>query len=358
MLELLGWGVAGLVSYFLLMLKYGALRESAGTVVLICSAIGLIFLVGAGLDYGSGRRDFAAVVRLLVFYAGFIVAYAIHLWRRRASGDSQRRAALLAEQRFAELAARAASPQFELPVHGSAQVFLRVGAFGIGACLVLLGRVEGSALMIAGGIGLAAAAALLLLHSVSTLGRPRLVVTPAGFRLPLAPMVAWQLVEGIWLEQNRYNQRVIAHKLLFYVPTLPDWIGRFPWFTKLLYPLRTRQGKRRLAAVLAHTSEDPDVVYRVARHLWKQSTGRDYPWFPDMKEEAAAAYRQSDEHFARLRDYSGTDLTEVARLSGALEQNAAVMRTDLQQRVSRLRWMSVAFIVVAIALIAGALVAP
>lgn len=358
MLELLGWGVAGCVSYFVLMLKHGAMRESPGKAVLICSVIAFIFLVGAGLDSNSGRRDVAAVGRLLVFYAGLVVAYAIHLWRRRASGDSQRRAALLAEQRFAEMAARAASPQFELAVHGSAQVFLCVGAFAIGACLVLLGRVEGSAFMIAGGAGLAAAAVLLLLHRVPTLGRPRLVVTPAGFRLPLAPMVAWQLVEGIWLEKNQHNQQVISHKLLFYVPTLPDWIGRFPWFMKLLYPLRTRQGKRRLAAVLAHSSEDPEVVYRLARHLWKQNTGRDYPWFPDMKEEAAAAYRQSDEHFARLRDYSGTDLTEVARLSAALDQNAAVMRADLQQRASRLRWMGVAFIAVAIALIAGALMAP
>jgi len=360
MLELLGGAAAGLVSYSLLMLKHGAMRESPGKVLLICSAIGLVFLVGAGLDYGSGRSDFAAVGRLLVFYLGFVVAYAIHCWRRSASEASRERAAEIEQRRFAELSALAVSPQFELPVHGSAQVFLGVGAIGIAACLFLVGGTPITAL----GTIVLAGAACLLLHTGPTLGKPRLVVTAAGFRLPHGPLVSWQLVEGIWLEQNRHNQQVIAHKLLFYVPTLPDWISRFPWFMKLLYPLRTRQGKRRLAAVLANSSEDPEVVYRLARQLWKQSTGRDYPWFPDMKEEVAAAYRQSDEHFARLRDYAGTDMAEVARLSNAVEQSAAVMRADLQQRRSRLRWMgaglqwiSVAFIVVATALVAGALLA-
>lgn len=348
--ELLGWTVAGFVSWFVLMLKHGARRESPGTVLLICSAVALVFFIGAGFDYGSNRRDFGPAARTLVFYLGLVIAYATWCWRRRVSANSSERAAAHGEDRLRELSARAASPQFELPVYGSAQVLLGVGGLGIAACLVLVGGAEGSTLMTAGGAIVLAAMVLLLLHRVPTLGKPRLVVAAAGFRLPHAPLVPWQLVEGIWLEKNRHNYQVLSHSLIFYVPTLPEGIGRFPWFTKMLFRLRTRKGKKRLGVMLAGSSEDPEVVYRLARHLWKQSTGRDYPWFPDMTEEAAAAYRKDDETFARLREYMqrgpDADPREFKQLIAGLEQNLSAMREDSQRRGNRLQWLAVTVIIV------------
>ena len=84
MLEVLGWTVAGFASWFVLMLRWSAMRAAPGTALLICSAIWLVFFVGAGLDYGSGRREFAAVARVLVFYLGLVIAYATWRWRRCA----------------------------------------------------------------------------------------------------------------------------------------------------------------------------------------------------------------------------------------------------------------------------------
>jgi hypothetical protein len=351
-LEVLGWTVAGFVSYFALMLKYRAVRDSPGIALLICSAVGLVFFVVAGLDYGSGRRDFGAVARVLVFYLGLVIAYGIHRWRVSAAQDSRDRASANEGARFRELSARAASPQFELPVYGSAQVFLGVGGLGIAACLFLVGSAEGGTLMAAGGAIVLGAVVLLLLHRVPTLGKPRLVVTTTGFQLPHAPLVPWQLVEGIWLENNRHNYQVMSHSLIFYVPTLAEAIGRFPWFMQMLFPLRTRKGKKRLAVMLAGTSEDPEVVYRLARHLWKQSTGRDYPWFPDMTEEAAAAYRKDEETFARLREHlqrgPDADPREFNQLMAGLEQNLSAMREDSQRRGSRFQWLAVTVIILTV----------
>ncbi len=349
MLEFLGLTVAGFVSYFVLMLKHG-MRDSPGTALLIGSAIMLVFLVIAGLEFGSGHGDFSRLARLLAFYLGLVVAYAIHRWRRSASEGSRDRAAANEKVRFRELSALAASPQFELPVYGSAQVLLGVGGLGIAACLFLAGSAEGSTLMTAGGAIVLAAVVLLLLHRVPTLGKPRLVVTAAGFRLPHAPLVPWQLVEGIWLEKNRHNYQVTSHSLIFYVPALPEGIGRFPWFTKMLFPLRTRKGKKRLGVMLAGSSEDPEVVYRLARHLWKQSTGRDYPWFPDMTEEAAAAYRKDHETFARLREHvqrgPDADPREFKQLMAGLEQNLSAMGEDSRRRRNRFQWLAVTVIIV------------
>jgi hypothetical protein len=352
MLEFLGWTVAGFVSWFLLMLKHGVMRDSPGVVLLISSAIALVYLVLAGLDYGSGRRDFGAVARLLVFYLGMVIAYATWWWRRRAAERARVQADTAADARLRELSARAASPQFELPVYGSAQVLLGVGGLGIAACLFLVGSAEASTLMTAGGTIVLAAVVLLLLHRVPTLGKPTLLVTAAGFRLPHAPLVPWQLVEGIWLEKNWHNYQVISHSLIFYVPTLPEGVGRFPWFTKMLFPLRTRKAKKRLGVMLAGSSEDPEVVYRLSRHLWKQSTGRDYPWFPDMTEEAAAAYRKHDETFARLRQHMqrgpDADPREFKQLVAGLEQNLSAMGEESQRRRNRFHWLAVTVMMIVI----------
>ncbi len=332
------------------MLKHGVMRESPGTALLIFSAIAVVFFVGAGFDYGSNRRDFGSVVRILAFYLGLVVAYATWCWRRRALERARVRAATDAEARFRELSAGAASPQFELPVYGSAQVLLGVGLLGIATFLFFVGSTEGSTLMTAGGAIVLAAVVLLLLHIVPTLGKPKVLVTAAGFRLPHAPLVPWQLVEGIWLEKNRHNYQVMSHSLIFYVPTLPDGIGRFPWFTKMLFRLRTRKGKKRLGVMLAGSSEDPEVVYRLARHLWKQSTGRDYPWFPDMTEEAAAAYRKDHETFARLREHMqrgpDADPREFKQLMAGLEQNLSAMGEDSRRRRNRFQWLAVTVMIV------------
>jgi hypothetical protein len=348
MLELLLGAVAGFVSWFLLMLKHGV---RPGTGLLICSAIVLVFLVGAAFDYGSNRGDFGSVARILVFYLGLVIGYATWCWRRRALERARVRAATDAEARFRALSARAASPQFELPVHGSAQLLLLgIGGLGMAACLLLVGSAEGSTLMTAGGAIVLAAVGLLLLQTVPTLGQPRLVVTTSGIRLPHAPLVPWQLVEGIWLQKNSPHERVMSHSLMFYVPDLQSLIHRFPWFMTLLYPWRTRKGKRRLGVMLAGSSESPEVVYRLARHLWKQSTGRDYPWFPDMTEEAAAAYRKDDETFARLREHiqrgPEADPREFEQLVAGLEQNLSAMGEDSQRRRNRFQWLAVTVMIV------------
>jgi len=126
-----------------------------------------------------------------------------------------------------------------------------------------------------------AAVVLLLLQTIPTLGQPRLVVTTAGIRLPHTPVVSWQLIEGMWLQKNPHRERVMSHSLMFYVPALPSQIHRFPWFMRLFHRLRTRRGRQRLSVWLLNSSEDPDMVYRLAQHLWKQSTGRSRPWFPE-----------------------------------------------------------------------------
>ena len=265
------------------------------------------------------------------------------------------------DDRFAELVARL-SPQFELPVYGSAQILFGVGGLVIAGVVFFWGLVEESNAAIAGAMVLFAGAALFLSHRLPTLGQPRLVVTTAGFRLPHTPLISWPLVEGIWLEKIRHQRhpltirhQVIAHVLIFHIPSLPDRIGDFPWFTKLLYPLRTRTGKKRLRVVLVGSSEDPEVVYRLARHLWKQSTGRDYPWFPDMTEEAAAAYRKDGEAFARMREYlqrgPAADPREFKRLMAGLEENMAAMRQDSQRRQDRFWWIAVAALIGLVVLI-------
>jgi len=249
------------------------------------------------------------------------------------------------EERFTQLAARL-SPQSELAVHvyGATQISWGVLGLMIAASVLFWGIVREHILAIVGATVLLAGAAFFLLQVLLTLGQPRLVLTAAGFRLPGAPLVPWQVVEGISLQPISHqrhpltmDRRPVAHILWFYVPAQ----------------------KKRAQVMLAGSSEDPEVVYRLARHLWRQSTGRDYPWFPSMTEEAAAEYKKQDETFARLKEHlqrgPDADPQEFSRLMAGLhaglDRTERAMREDLRRTKNQLRLIAVAALVAVVVMV-------
>lgn len=295
-----------------------------------------------------GSRQFWVAVFVPV--AGAIAAFWLYRLGRRIEAEEHS----AAQGRPAELETQL-SAQRELAVYGSTQLLFGIGGLFAGAVLVFWGTANGHLFVTAGAIVVLAGALVFLLLRLPSLGQPRIVLTPAGFRLPHAPLVPWSLVEGIWLEQvrdgNVVTQLTLFYRLIFYIPSLPERIRDFPWFMKISYRFRTPKAKKRLRVVLGGASEHPEAVYHLCRRLWTKNTGLDYPWFPDMTDEAAAAYRQVDLTLARMNELKaqGADPMESARASEALDGTDVAMREDLELREKRLRWMIVAALIALVA---------
>src|SRR6185436_9502344 len=127
-----------------------------------------------------------------------------------------------------------------------------------------------------------------------TIGKPKIVLSQSGFRTPLTPLMRWDQVEGIHLQENSYRGRILSHTLNFRIPTLPAEIAGFAHFYRLAFLMRTRAGKERLQVALKETSEHPEVVYKLSRFLWTAATGRNYDWNPNFSEAFNAASRHPE----------------------------------------------------------------
>lgn len=323
-----------------------------------------IVLIGAGVLATAAMIGLAGVavdwkvsaVLVAAALAGLVWLYRFDSRREEAEKE---RAAANDDARFHELSALAASPQFELQVAGSSQIYLGV-AFVLGAGIALPAAAASESIAWAlGGAAALAFGVVLLLGSVPTLGKPKISITRLGFKTPLTPFVPWKLVEGIDLEAQYHRGRLMFHRLQFLIPSLPLEISRFALFHRLIHRMRTKAGKQRLLVTLASCSEHPNVLYRLIRQVWTVSTGRTHFWNPNMSEAYNVALKEYEEAENRLYRAAVAGLptpADAQHIDKLLAQSRAVISAEEGRRYRMLQWAAVAFIAVVVLYVAAVVV--
>jgi hypothetical protein len=265
---------------------------------------GVLTIVALAALAGVVSGSLVAVIPLTAAVAG--VVWLFRRDRRYNAGPTEQDV-----MRFQEIEALAKAPEFELKVAGASQLVpsLLLLAFGAGGLFMWADSkalIAALAALFFGSVGLVGLSA-----AIRSLGKPAITLSRSGFKTPLTPFVSWLLVDGIYLEPRR-NPRtgsLVAHALIFCIPSLPRDIPRFALFYRLSQLLRRRSAKDRLEVLLRHTSEHPEIVYRAARSLWMQNTGKSHDWIPGMPPAINAALHSMGEARARLGDGLGTGKT-------------------------------------------------
>lgn len=187
---------------------------------------------------------------------------------------------------------QAKSPSFERAIYGSSQILLGTLITLFGVPLIVFSK-SGIVVLLVGGF-LLLAGMLILFGAAMTLGKPQIVLSYRGFSTPHSPFVPWSEVEGIHLQANRYRGQVVSESLQFRIGSLPERIAEFSAFHRFLHLFRRGSGRQKFHVVLKSSSEPPETVYRLARTLWTQATGRDYEWNPEMSDRFNEALRHAD----------------------------------------------------------------
>jgi hypothetical protein len=224
--------------------------------------------------------------------------WGLYLLDRRREQNAAKLSAEQAEARFGELSALANAGHFELKVKGSKQALYTFAFLVVGAVVMYWGWTTDSVGAMVGGAIIFLLGAFLSLGVLPALFRPVITLTKAGFNSPLMGDVSWHYVDGMFLERIPLRDGVM-HRLVFRITSLPNLVPSFGIFHRLLYALPGRSRKQQVHITLWNTSEPPEVVYRLARLLWRQA-GRSAFWYPGMPEDVELALRQLHEAGARL----------------------------------------------------------
>ena len=265
---------------------------------------------------------------------------------RRRDGEIERTSSADSEKRYRELSMRASAPGFELIITGSANATPAL-------TIVLLGGVAFvwaiAHTMVAGFIAAAVLlsfATFFLLASIPSIGKPKLTLAKSGFATPLTPFISWEDVDGVFFQKVAGRRSgVTYYGIVFRVTTLPRNISRFGLFHRLIFRLRTAAKKDHLFVMLKDTSEYPEVIYRLARLLWTERTGRGHDWNPNMSDDYNAALRQVSEAARRAKDPQAfgellsRDPREAKAVVDAMEQGTAVMRNEARRELRPLNWL-------------------
>ncbi len=257
------------------------------------------------------------------------------------------------DDRFRELRLLAEEPGFELIVSAPTQVTLAVVPVLMGGGLLWWGMLSEPVLGLVSGALFLCLGALGFLRVVPEMGAPVLSISRAGFKTPLTPAIPWALVEGIHLNKYAPYGGIVIASLVIRVTTLAQHVSKFGLYPRLLYWLYMKEGKERLTVTLAHTNEQPDVVYRLMRLLWTQSTGRDFDWnpFPSAQYESSTPAAAGMPALAKsqLEVASGAqaaDSTEHAKPSKS--RRATIRRRRVRNRLRPVNQVRLAMIGLAI----------
>src|SRR5262245_9510493 len=240
-------------------------------------------------------------IRAPVFAAAIGGIALLNWFDSRRETQEKKRATEGREERFRELCALAAAPQFELNVNGSSMLHFGATIIFFGAVMLFWGCTgKGIDCVLSSGAALAIGL-LSLMWTLPTLGKPQISITKLGFKTPLTPFVPWKAVQGIDLQKLQSRGILIAHVLEFLIPSLPPVISRCSPLVRLANRVRmSTTGRLRLRVVLRNAREPPEVLHRFIRHLWTASTGNTHVRVPGMSDAFNEAMRRMEEAEARF----------------------------------------------------------
>ncbi len=204
-----------------------------------------------------------------------------------------------------------------------------------------------------------------LIRLLYGLGKPALLLGIHGFQTPLQGFVAWHEVGGVNLHQIK-TRGGTSHFVIFQVENYGHVVPRIHWTERVLAGMGLGVLKRKVILVsLNGASEEPEVVYAVARHLWQQRTRMNHEWNPQRSKAFNQAARRVDEFIDRYRDPAASAagmLEDPGRALKELEQfrqDMASMNSERRRSMSKLNWLLlISLLGMVAAIVFGAFIKP
>ena len=287
-----------------------------------------------------GRSQPAAA---MMFFGGIAGLVMIQRWgakRERTDAAASRAAD---EAKLVELERDVAAGAGELRVESSSPIVATAFAAALAAVLVWLGVREGDIVVLVIGVFLIAFVVLIGLTLAASIGRPALVLSPAGLQTPHAPVLPWDAIDGMYLRENAHRGSTISHTIVLSVPDVERFRSRFGLGYRVVHMLSGRARTRQFHVVLRKTNVSAHVVYRLARALWTRHTGRNHEWDPEASPEANAARRRAAELESTPASAAvhGRDAEWLAQMN--------VVSADLKRQIKRRVAFILAIVGIAIA---------
>lgn len=175
-----------------------------------------------------------------------------------------------------------------------------------------------------GGLVFLAITAIALSRFYVGIGKPSCEFNRNGFTTPIHGFIPWKEVMGICLHEVSTRGNTY-YTLLFSVENYAKIVTNIHWTDRMFGFFGVGAMERGVVGVqLNKQKEQPEVIYAVAKYLWKQATGFDYDWNPSLSD----TYNESAKQLAKALSSQSTD---PEMLHDRLIQNPQAVLSELEQ---------------------------
>lgn len=282
--------------------------------------VGVIVLV---IELVGGKRQMPMMVAGLLL---LILAF-VSDWVGTRRAKEQR--ALQVKNSSAELVGSPWGSHQSMSIKGSVWISIIVLLAVLGsAAAVHFGLTNGDIdwPMTLWGVFFLAVSAIPALRIVPNTFKPALQMSTAGLVSPIHGSITWHDVDGIHLSK-RTHKGVTTFWLQLLVNNYQHAVRQMHWSERLLCMLRGEKSDAQVISIrLLDGRDKPEVVFEVARHLWKQVTGNTYSWYPGMSAEFNAATKQNAEILAKMQ--APTFIEQAYERRNEIQQDLAKLKAN------------------------------
>lgn len=320
--------------------------------------INLFLVIFGVIACGIGLARFQQhPASLLMLVAGLALVTLAYFSDRRRERRVRERKRAAVQQRLDELTRRSWGPGASLQVPGSVS-FILLGLFlvamGGGALYMDAIAATHDAVLVVIGVGFLLPALLILSRALAGVGQPVLELTAVGFTTPLNGRIAWHDVSGIFLSTLTQRSGHQSFFLMFRVKQFARVAPRIHWTDRLLAVCHLGALGRGVMNVRLPTSKEaPQAVYVLARQLWKQATGNDYDWNPQMSEPYNEALKRTSAFTTRIQEpgaieASLADPQQMSQDMAQIDRDMALIASERKRQLARFRWTARLFVLLAL----------
>ena len=289
---------------------------------IIVLAIGPILLGFAGFFY---KVNLVLAIFILLMGVGLMIFASTRDSRREKTLEEDRQVEI--NRRISELTKKPWLSDQSLQIQRSSTMTFLAISMGIASMILIkvgLTMPSISWAYLLGGLVFLAITAISLSRFYVGIGKPACEMARNGFTIPLHGFISWKEVIGINLQQitTRGNTQYILH---FRVEDYTKVVTNIHWTDRMVASLGLgAMGRSVVGVQLNDPKESPEVIYAVAKFLWKQATGCDYDWNPSLSD----AYNESEKQLAKALSSQSTD-PEI--LHDRLIQNPQAVLSELEK---------------------------
>jgi hypothetical protein len=270
-----------------------------------------LFLLVSGaalIGFGFGLWAFHSntIYLVLTVVVGLSLLVVAILYDKRHLQQLKEKRLVDISQRISELTKKPWLSDQTLQVHRSATMTLLAISMGIvSAILIKVGLTIPSIswTYLLGGLVFLAITVISLSRFYVGIGKPACEFNRNGFTTPIHGFISWKDVAGINFREIT-TRNGTRYGLLFRVENYAKIVTNIHWTDRMFGLFGIGAMSRGVIGVeLNDQKEQPEMVYAVAKFLWKQATGYDYDWNPNLSD----AYNESAKQLGKLITTQSTD---------------------------------------------------